>query len=261
MSRAIAISGKGGTGKTTIAALVINHLILRDEKPILAVDADPNSNLNILLGVELSSTIGSTRESFSEMIKRGEVPAGMPKQDLLEMQIEQVLVEGDDFDLLAMGRGEGPGCYCAVNNMLRTFLDRISKDYKYIVVDNEAGMEHLSRRTTIGVDEMLIISDPSPRGIYTAQRIKKLAEEMKLEVRAFHLVISRMVGEFSDDLKSAVSSTGMELAGIVPYDPEISRRDAAGEPLLGMSPEFPAQKAVGKILDDVLCGVSKKNVS
>ncbi|MBU4302059.1 MAG: AAA family ATPase, partial [Actinobacteria bacterium] len=142
MSTVIAISGKGGTGKTTFAALVIGYLLEEGMVPVLAVDADSNSNLDMALGVDLGSTVGAVREEMSEKVRKRQLPAGMAKQDLLQMQIEQALVETKDFDLVSMGRAEGPGCYCAINNMLRVFLDSLAENYRFVVVDNEAGMEH-----------------------------------------------------------------------------------------------------------------------
>ena len=252
MTSVIGVSGKGGTGKTTFAALAIQYLLDQGLKPVLAVDADSNSNLDMVLGVELTSTVGAVREGVTDMIQKGKLPAGMPKQDLLEMQVEQALVETRDFDLISMGRAEGPGCYCAINNMLRVFLDRLSENYRFVVIDNEAGMEHLSRRTRAGVDVMFITSDPSGRGLQTAVRIKELAGELKLEMRRVFLVVSRVRMPLEGDLERAIEETGIELAGVIPEDEEVGRLDLAGKPLTGLPPDSPARAAVREIMESVL---------
>ncbi len=252
MSTVIAISGKGGTGKTTFATLVIRYLLEEGLVPVLAVDADSNSNLDIALGIDLTSTVGAVREEMSEKVKKRQLPAGMAKQDLVEMQVEQAVVECKEFDIISMGRAEGPGCYCAINNMLRVFLDRLAEDYRFVVIDNEAGMEHLSRRTTRGVDVMFVLSDQSRRGLETAVRIKDLAREMKLEIGNVFLVVSRVTMPVEDDLERSIESTGMELAGIIPEDDQVGRLDLAGEPLVGLDRDSQASVAVRNIMGNVL---------
>lgn len=256
MSTVIAVSGKGGTGKTTFAALVVRYLIEEGLKPVLAVDADSNSNLDMALGIDLPSTIGAVREELTEKVQKRELPEGVPKQDLLEMQIEQSLVEMKDFDLISMGRAEGPGCYCAINNMLRVFLDRLAENYRFVVIDNEAGMEHLSRRTARGVDVMFVVSDPSRRGLETAVRIAALAVDMKLEIGKVYLVVSRVRGPVGEDLERSIESTGLELAGVLPEDEMVSRFDLAGEPLVGLDRESPVSVAVRNVMKSVLQGVT-----
>lgn len=255
MSAVIAVSGKGGTGKTTLAALILRYLIECHLKPVLAVDADSNSNLDRVLGIELEATVGGVREAMTKKVQRQELPQGMSKQDVLEMQVEQALVETRDFDLLSMGRPEGPGCYCAINNMLRVFLDRISEHYSFVVIDNEAGMEHLSRRTTRSVDSMFIVSDPTIRGVETAARIHELAREMELEVGGYYLMLSRMRGPLAGSLEKAVEESGIEFAGVIPEDPEISRMDAEGEPLIGIGEDSASAVAVGRMMEGILQGV------
>jgi len=179
MQKIIAIAGKGGVGKTTIGAMLIRYLVEEMKvPPILAVDADPNSNLNELLGVEVHSTIGEARE-----LMKKDVPPGMTKDVWFEYKVHQSIVEGKGFDLLVMGRPEGPGCYCAANSLAKQSIDMLKKNYRYIVVDNEAGMEHMSRLVTQDVDYLFVVSDPTPRGLVTAGRIKGLIDELKLNIR------------------------------------------------------------------------------
>jgi len=245
----IAVSGKGGVGKTTMSSLVVRYLVDEGRKPVLAVDADSNSNLDIALGVPLDNTVGSVREDMSEKTQKGQLPAGMAKQDILEMQIEQALVETADFDLISMGRPEGPGCYCAINNMLRVFLERLNKSYEYLVIDNEAGMEHLSRRTTRRVDVLYIVSDPSHRGLATAMRIRDLAREMDIEVGRYYLVLSRVRGQMSEALAAEVAGLDIELAGVIPDDPEVARFDEEGTPLAELPEDSAARLAVRDIME------------
>ncbi len=252
MSTVIAISGKGGTGKTTFAALVIRYLLEEGLVPVLAVDADSNSNLDMALGIDLTSTVGAVREDVIGKIQKRELPAGMAKQDLVEMQVEQAVVECKDFDLISMGRAEGPGCYCAINNMLRVFLDRLAEEYRFVVIDNEAGMEHLSRRTTRKVDVMFVVSDQSRRGLETAIRIRDLAREMNLETGKVFLVVSRVTMPVGGDLERSIQSTGMDLAGIIPEDDQVGRLDLAGEPLVALARDSQASVAVRNIMESVL---------
>jgi CO dehydrogenase maturation factor len=252
---AIGVSGKGGTGKTTFAALIVEYLTDKGLKPVLAVDADPNSNLDLVLGVGLPTTIGAVREDMTEKTKKSLLPAGMSKQELLEMQVEQALVETKDFDLISMGRQEGPGCYCAINNMLRVFIDRLEEHYEYVVIDNEAGMEHLSRRTTRALDVLFVVSDPSRRGLETASRISGLAHEMQLEVGQERLVVSRVRGSLAEPLVKAAEETGMELAGTIPEDEEITALEAEGKPLRGLRADSEARLATRAIMESVLQGV------
>lgn len=222
MNIKIAISGKGGTGKTTIAALLIKYF-LTEKKLVLAVDADPNSNLDSKLGVKAETSIGALREEIMKNIEN--LPPGMSKSDWLEYKIKLGMIESQGFDLLAMGRPEGHGCYCYINQVLRTMLDRISERYDYVVIDCEAGMEHLSRRTTGNVDILMIVSDSTKEGILTAGRIKRLAEEMALKVKKFKLVINFMhMQKLPESLQKAVTEIGVEYkdATFIPYDENIA---------------------------------------
>ncbi|MGZ4926615.1 MAG: AAA family ATPase, partial [Halobacteriota archaeon] len=209
----IAITGKGGTGKTTFAALLVKHLST-ENGAILAVDADPNSNLDARLGLHVQQTIGDLRE---DLLKES-FPAGVAKSELIEYQIRLALVEGDTFDLIAMGRTEGPGCYCYINNVLRDVLDRLSVNYDYVVIDNEAGMEHLSRRTTRDVDVLFIMSDVTPLGITTASRIRKLSEDLNLVVGKTYLVLNEVKKSVPDGILSQIRQQQLDLIGAVPTD-------------------------------------------
>ena len=255
MSQTIAITGKGGTGKTTFSALTILNLVRSGLKPVLAVDADPNSNLHTLLGVNLERTIGSVREEMGENVQKMNLPAGISKQEILEIQIEQAIIEAEDFDLISMGRPEGPGCYCAVNNMLRVFLERLSEHYKFVIIDNEAGMEHLSRRTTRGAEVMFVMSDGSSRGLETALRIRDLALEMKIKVGKFLLVLTRVKMPLSHALRSAIEEIDIELGGVIPEDEEILELDARGIPLTKLSEQSTSYLATKDIMKETLVGV------
>ena len=191
MTVRIAVAGKGGTGKSTFVALTINRLIARGIHPILAVDADPNSNLDVLLGLHPENTIADLREKFREM----DIPPGMSKTEYLELQLEQAIVEGEKVDLLVMGRPEGPGCYCAVNELLRIYLSKLGRGYKIVIMDTEAGMEHLSRRTTDNLNHLFIMSDPTRVALDSARRIYNLAGLLGLHIKDIWLVINRSRGD------------------------------------------------------------------
>jgi len=197
MSFTIAVSGKGGTGKTTFAGMIIRYLLEKNRGPVLAVDADSNANLNEVLGIEVKSTIGEMRE-----LMREEVPTGMTKDVWFEYKVQEALTEAKGFDLLAMGRPEGAGCYCAANTLARKYIDLLTENYPYIVIDNEAGMEHFSRLTTRDVDLLFVLSDSSRRGIMTAARIRDLVRELKLNIKKDLLVLNRMAGPLQPETAS-----------------------------------------------------------
>ncbi|NIM03399.1 AAA family ATPase [bacterium] len=245
MAFTIAVAGKGGSGKTTLATLTILHLIRQNKGPVLAVDADPNSNLNVGLGMEFEQTIADLRE---EVLTK-EIPSGMSKTDFFDYRLHQCLVEGDKVDLLVMGRPEGPGCYCAVNNLLRQYLSRISKQYKYVVMDNEAGMEHLSRRTTDGVDVLLITSDPTLVSIRSAARIQEIALQIKLRIKEIHLVINRI--SESKDISSLISGSILDRLSLlenIPEDPLVLEASEKEKDLLSLPEESPSFQAVGRLM-------------
>jgi len=239
----IAVSGKGGTGKTTVAALLVRELALRDG-PVLAVDADPNSNLGEQLGMEVGETIGDIREEVLEE----ELPPGITKDRYLEMRVQEVLAEGKGMDLLTMGRPEGPGCYCYVNHLLRGFLDRLVGNYRHVVIDNEAGMEHLSRRTTRDVDWLLVVSDLSIASLKAAGRIRELSEKLKLEVKRRGLVLNRTGGGLSPLQEEWISKTGLEVVGRIPEDRMIWEYSVNGRPLIELPEDSQAVRAVSEIV-------------
>src|SRR4030066_260755 len=222
MTITIALAGKGGVGKTTIAGMVIKYLVQNKPGPVLAIDADPSSNLNMVLGLELDWTVGDIREDMLTQVKSslviggaamGTLPGGMPKHDYLDHKIRAALAEGEAFDLIAMGRSEGTGCYCAVNHNLREVIDSISKNYRYLVIDNEAGMEHLSRRTTRDVQHLLIVSDPTQRGIGAGERIAFFPNELEFSLEQAYLIINRLLGPLPPALQVEINKLDIPLLG------------------------------------------------
>lgn len=251
MSYCIAVAGKGGTGKTSFAACAIAYLLDSGKSPILAVDADPNANLNESLGVEVTHTLGDIRDETLK--KKDSLPAGMTKQQFIEYRLQECLVESDGFDLLAMGRSEGPDCYCYINNLLRGYLDTLAKNYSFVVIDNEAGMEHLSRRTTRDVDVLFIISDGSTGGLKAARRINELSRQLKLDIDVSYLIINKVDDPIDiDRLSSLTRQVGVPLAGTIPFDKAIMESEIANQPLIRLPADTPARKAVGGILEKVI---------
>lgn len=254
MTKTIAVAGKGGTGKTTIAALLIEYLVENKKGSVLAIDADPSTNLNLALGVPLEETVGDIREETLQEVKSGSSLGGMSKPDYLELRINQALVEADGFDLLAMGRPEGPGCYCAANSMLRLCIDQLSKAYDYVVIDNEAGLEHLSRRTTRDVDLLLIVSDPTTRGLIAAARVAELIKELHTHAGQVGLVVNRVMSgdgdepQLSPPLQQIIADNNLQLLGLIPQDPTVAEFDALGKPLVELPPEAPIRKRMEEII-------------
>jgi len=250
MGKLIAVAGKGGTGKTTVAALVIRHLLQSKQIPVFAVDADPNYTLGEALGISVERTIGMMREQF--IGERAEIPAGMSKEAVLERQMHAALHEGQGIDLLVMGRQEGPGCYCYLNNVLRNFLDMLSDDYRFVVVDNEAGMEHLSRRNTRKIDLLLVVSDHSVKAARAAVRIVELVDELKLDIRKKYLVLNRAPEQISSQVQAEVDRVEIPLLVSLPEDNWIRQADVKGAPLLSLPEETPSVKTLGASLEQVL---------
>jgi CO dehydrogenase maturation factor len=246
----IAIAGKGGTGKTTVSALAVRWLSEHVTKSVLAVDADSNVNLHDLLGVAVKATVGGIREEMRSLA--AQLPAGMTKPQYLEYKIQASLTETPAFDFIAMGRPEGPGCYCYANNLLRDILRTLGANYEFVVIDNEAGMEHLSRRTTQTIDHLLMVSDPTPRGIVAAGRISRLLAELDTRVKARHLVLNRVRPPLPDKVDDWIAAEGLSLLGAVPEDADLRQADEAQRPVWSLPRQASAYLAVGEILRKIL---------
>jgi len=247
MGKIIAITGKGGTGKTTVAALAVRLLAERGQGAVLAVDADPNSNLDAALGVKATDSVGSIREEALERITS--LPGGMTRAQFLEYRLRECLVEAEGFDLLAMGRPEGPGCYCYANSILRTCVDRLSNSYAYTVMDCEAGLEHISRRTTRDMDLLVVLTDPTMRGLETAFRVLELVKELRSRVAENRLLINRLSGPIPPALEAAAARRGVNIWGRLAEDEEIKRLDAEGKPLVAVSSGNPVLLTIRELLD------------
>ena len=244
MASVIALAGKGGTGKTTIAGLVVRALRQNGHGPVLAVDADPNSCLDLAIGLTADRTVS---DILDESRGLRDAPANMPKPVYVELQLETCLAEGRGVDLIVMGRPEGAECYCSANQMLRTFLDRMIGSYPTVVVDNEAGMEHLSRRTTRDVDLLLVVSDATLAGARASRRIAELVGELKLPVKRIAVVVDG-AEELAEPVAEILTGDGLHLAGFVPHDPLIVEKELAAEPLLELPDDAPAVRAVEEML-------------
>ena len=245
----IAVAGKGGVGKTTTCGMMIDYLTKKGVGPVLVVDADANSNLNEVLGVEVETSLGAIREEMAQAEMKGTIPTGMTKADYAEFKFNSALIEEDDFDMLVMGRTQGKGCYCYVNGVLKTQVDKYAKNYKYIVMDNEAGLEHVARGTLPHVDIMLLISDCSRRGIQAAARVAEMVEELELRPGRMGLIVNRAPGgKLDDGIMEEIEKHGLTLFGVLPHDEEIYRCDCAGEP----SAKLPASNSVKQALSQVL---------
>jgi CO dehydrogenase maturation factor len=255
MTLTLAVVGKGGTGKTTFSALTIKYLLRAGRTPILAIDADPSANLNMALGMELADTVGQIREETRDQVTGGTFQPGISKPDWFQYQVMQCVVEGEDLDLLAMGRPEGPGCYCAANHMLREAIDRLGDNYRSVVIDNEAGMEHISRQTTRDVDWLFIITDPTHRGLSAAEHIVQLVQSLGTRIGRTGLVINRVLGELPAVLRERAEALGVPILGVVPQDPDIGLFDAEGRPLIDLEESSASYLAIGAVLDECLAGI------
>jgi CO dehydrogenase maturation factor len=261
MTVTIALAGKGGVGKTTIAGMIIKYLVQNKPGPVLAIDADPSSNLNMVLGLDLEWTVGDIREDMLAQVKgslvaggaaMGSLPGGISKHEYLDHQIRASLAEGEAFDLIAMGRSEGPGCYCAVNHNLREVIDSISKNYRYIVIDNEAGMEHLSRRTTRDVQHLLVVSDPTQRGIVAAERIASFRDDLDIRIENAYLIINRLPGAVPPALQTEINKLDIPLLGTVPTDDELIAFEFSGKPLVELGNASPVYQSIARMMGSIL---------
>jgi len=248
MAFSIALAGKGGTGKTTMAGLLIKYLLRHHKTPVLAVDADSNSNLNEVLGVEVTDTVGNAREDM----KKGAVPSGMTKDVFMSMKLEQAVSESEGFDLIVMGRPEGSGCYCAANSLLVGFLEKLVDNYPFIVMDNEAGMEHVSRLTTKNVKVLLLVSDSSRRGLQAALRIDQLARELNIGVGKSYVIINQVKEPPSEEVLKLIADAGVEMAGTVPEDRTVYDFDSEGRPTIQMPDTSPCVQAAFAIFDKIV---------
>ena len=240
----IAVAGKGGTGKTSLTGLLVNNLTTNNKGPVLVVDADANANINEVLGIEVETTIGSIREEVNQREKQGNAfPGGMTKAQYLQYRLNTCLAEGDGYDLIVMGRSEGEGCYCYVNGILREQTDKLSDAYEYLVIDNEAGMEHLSRKTTKHIDKLLLVSDCSRRSVQAVARIRDLARELNLSVGDIYLN-----GELNEGIKEEIDKHNLNLIGVVPMDEMIYEYDSSGIPLVNLPEDSKAKIAINDIM-------------
>ena len=239
MAYIIAVAGKGGVGKTTISAMLVQYL-LKIDKPVLAVDADPNSNLNAALGLEYEETIADIREKVKK-----QTPVNFSKSEFFGLKLEEAIVEGNGFDLLVMGRPEGPGCYCAINNILRDYLEKVSKKYKFVVIDNEAGMEHLSRRTAADIDLLLLVSDPTAVGINSAIKVFDTAKSAGIKIKDISLIINKSKGELGLDGLRVIEKTGLKIGAHIPFQDEIEKNSEKG---CSVKTEIASSSALGGLL-------------
>lgn len=252
MAYTIAVAGKGGVGKTTTCGFLIDYLCKKKKGPVLAVDADANSNLNEVLGVEVDATLGEIREEVAraEMARENPIPASMTKADYMEYKMNSALIEDDDFDMLVMGRTQGAGCYCFVNGLLQTQLQRLIHNYKYMVVDNEAGMEHISRGILPKVDMIILVSDCSRRGIQAVGRIAQLVKEVQMDVKNVKLIVNRAPGgELNPGVVEEIEKQGLDLLGVLPQDDLVYEYDCEGRPTVQIPETAPVRKKLKELLD------------
>lgn len=252
MAHVIAAAGKGGVGKTTLTGLLIQRLCESGKRPLLVVDADANANLNEVLGVEMPLTLGEIREEIERAGSdpKIKIPVSMTKKEYLEYRIEDALVEEKDFDLMVMGRSQGAGCYCFVNNLVQAQIQALQDNYPYIIVDNEAGMEHISRGILPKIDTMLLVSDCSRRGVQAAGRISELVKEQKIDPSFMGLIVNRAPeGRLNEGTAEEIKKQGLDLLGVVPQDEEVYQYDCDGRPTVELPADSPVRKALDQIIE------------
>ena len=249
MTYKIAVAGKGGCGKTSIASLVVRYLKNNGKTPILAVDADPNENLGESIGLKVRQTIGTILSSFQyDKIK---IPPGMTKEAYLQYKLNENIVESNGLDLITMGRGQGPECYCYPNTVLKNFIENLSGGYRFVVMDNEAGMEHLSRKTTEDVDVLLLVSNHTVKGVRAIARIKELVKELKLNVKQQIAIVNNVEGKLDDLVSQEMVQLGFKADVVIPADDQLYRSDLAQKPLVMMPDSSPAVQAVNRMMDSI----------
>ncbi|MGM0771920.1 MAG: AAA family ATPase [Halobacteriota archaeon] len=246
MTKVIAITGKGGTGKTAITSLLISHLTKTDNL-VLAIDADPDTNLPETLGCETIKTVGDMKQFMQD--ERDNFPPDINKESIFESKIYEILEEMSNYDLIVMGRPEGSGCYCYVNNLLRGIMDKIVKNYDVVILDTEAGLEHFSRKIIRDVDDLIVVTDGSRRGLRTAERIRELTEELETNVRNIYVVANKVTDANKEEIRKTADDLGLELIGTVPMDSMIAERDLKGQPLFDLPDECEAVQEVAKIAE------------
>ena len=252
MAKLIALAGKGGTGKTTTGGMIIKYLAEHGKRPILAVDADANSNLNEVLGMDVYTTLGDIREDIAhaEMAEKSPIPVGMTKPEYMELKLSDALSEGDDYDLLVMGRTQGKGCYCYVNGILQSQLAKYIDNYKYLVVDNEAGLEHIARGILPRIDVLFLVSDCSRRGIEAVARIAEMVKELGLYPPVVKLIVNRAPGgKINEGIQNAIKEHGLDLLAVLPHDETIYELDSEGKPTADIPADSPFKKALYDALD------------
>jgi CO dehydrogenase maturation factor len=244
VARIIAVTGKGGTGKTATSALLIRQLA-KGNKVILAVDADPDTNLPETLGCEVSKTIGDIKEFMHS--ERDNLPPDSNKESVLKSKLYEIIEEMPKYDLLVMGRPEGAGCYCYVNNLLRGIMDKLVDNYDILIIDAEAGLEHFSRRIFRKVDDLIVVTDGSRRGLRTAERIRELVDEMETDVSNIYVIANKVTETNHETIASTAKELGLELIGMIPVDEMLIRKDLAGEPLFELPDNSAAVREIEKI--------------
>ena len=251
MTHTIAVAGKGGVGKTTVCGMIIDNLIARGKGPLLVVDADANSNLNEVLGVEVETTLGAIREEMAQAELRGDViPKNMTKADYAEFRFNSALIEEDDFDMLVMGRTQGKGCYCYVNGVLKAQMDKYYGNYRYMVIDNEAGLEHISRGVLPHVDTLLLISDCSRRGIQAVARIAEMVRDLELKPGTMKLIVNRAPGGvLNAAVLEEIEKHGLDLVGVLPQDETVYEYDCEGKPSAKVPEDNPVKVALRSIME------------
>ena len=252
MPHTIAVAGKGGVGKTTTCGMMIDYLCKKNQGPVLVVDADANANLNEVLGVEVETSLGAIREEIANAELKGTIPKSMSKAEYADFKFNSALIEDDDFDMLVMGRTQGKGCYCFVNGLLTTLMTKYSKNYSYVVMDNEAGLEHVARGTLPHVDTMLLISDCSRRGVQAVARLAEMIDEMELKPTQMGLIINRAPGGvLNDGVREEIEKHGLKLLGVLPQDESVYEADCEGNPSSKLPDSNPVKVALTGILKSI----------